>query len=50
MNVDLLPTDRTAFRRAAVRSGPEGTQEQAVLANGVKRHLHNYALSVALAG
>jgi hypothetical protein len=50
VDVDLLAAHRAAFRRVAACCGPECTQEDAVLANGVKRNPHRFALSVSAVG
>jgi hypothetical protein len=49
MNVHFLPAHGAALRRAAAGGGPEGTQEHAVLADGIDRNLHTLALSVPTA-
>jgi hypothetical protein len=46
VDVDLVAAHRAALRRVAACCGPECTQEDAVLANGVKRKPHRFALSV----
>jgi hypothetical protein len=50
VDVDLVAAHRATLGRVAACCGTEGTQEDAVLANGVKRNPHRLALSASAAG